>query len=56
MQLSKPHYGIHGTSAPETIGYATSNGCIRLTNWDADFLSRRVAPGIPVEFRDVRGG
>jgi lipoprotein-anchoring transpeptidase ErfK/SrfK len=56
MQLSKRHYGIHGTSAPETIGYATSNGCVRLTNWDAEFLSRRVAPGTPVEFRDVRGG
>lgn len=53
MQLSKPHYGIHGTSAPETIGYATSNGCVRLTNWDAEFLSRRVAEGTPVEFRDV---
>jgi lipoprotein-anchoring transpeptidase ErfK/SrfK len=54
MQLSKPHYGIHGTSAPETIGYATSNGCVRLTNWDADFLSRRVREGTPVEFRDVQ--
>jgi lipoprotein-anchoring transpeptidase ErfK/SrfK len=54
MALSRPHYGIHGTSAPETIGYATSNGCVRLTNWDADFLSRRVEPGTPVEFRDVR--
>jgi lipoprotein-anchoring transpeptidase ErfK/SrfK len=53
MQLSKPHYGIHGTSAPETIGYATSNGCVRLTNWDADFLSRRVDEGVPVEFRDI---
>ena len=55
MQLSKPHYGIHGTSAPETIGYATSNGCVRLTNWDAEFLGRRLAPGTPVEFRDMRG-
>ena len=55
MALSKPHYGIHGTSAPETIGYATSNGCVRLTNWDADFLSHRVAPGTPVEFRDIAG-
>lgn len=54
MALSRPHYGIHGTSAPETIGYATSNGCVRLTNWDADFLSRRVEPGTAVEFRDVR--
>jgi lipoprotein-anchoring transpeptidase ErfK/SrfK len=55
MQLSRPHYGIHGTSAPETIGYATSNGCVRLTNWDAAFLSRRVDDGVPVEFRDVTG-
>jgi lipoprotein-anchoring transpeptidase ErfK/SrfK len=54
MQLSRPHYGIHGTSAPETIGYATSNGCVRLTNWDAEFLSHRVEPGTTVEFRDVR--
>ncbi|HEX6307475.1 MAG TPA: L,D-transpeptidase [Longimicrobiales bacterium] len=53
MQLSMPHYGIHGTSAPETIGYATSNGCVRLTNWDAAFLGRRVAAGTPVQFRDV---
>jgi lipoprotein-anchoring transpeptidase ErfK/SrfK len=56
MALSRPHYGIHGTSAPETIGYATSNGCVRLTNWDADFLSRRLTPGTPVQFRDVRSG
>ncbi|MGH7464156.1 MAG: L,D-transpeptidase family protein, partial [Longimicrobiales bacterium] len=54
MQLSRPHYGIHGTSAPETIGYATSNGCVRLTNWDAEFLGQRVEPGTPVEFRDIR--
>lgn len=53
MALSKPHYGIHGTSAPETIGYTTSSGCVRLTNWDARFLSRRIEKGIPVEFRDV---
>lgn len=54
MQLSRPHYGIHGTSAPETIGYATSNGCVRLTNWDAEFLAERTGAGTPVEFRDVR--
>jgi lipoprotein-anchoring transpeptidase ErfK/SrfK len=53
MALNEPHYGIHGTSAPETIGYATSNGCVRLTNWDARFLSERVEAGIPVEFRDL---
>lgn len=52
MALSIPHYGIHGTSAPETIGYATSAGCVRLTNWDATFLSQRIQPDTPVEFRD----
>ena len=54
MALSAPHYGIHGTKSPETIGYATSAGCVRLTNWDALFLSRRVTPGTPVRFRDTR--
>lgn len=53
MALSKPHFGIHGTSAPETIGYTTSNGCVRLTNWDARFLSQRIEAGVPVEFKDV---
>ncbi|HWK88849.1 MAG TPA: L,D-transpeptidase family protein [Longimicrobium sp.] len=55
MSLSAPHYGIHGTRSPETIGYAESAGCVRLTNWDVVFLSRRVAPGTPVAFRDIRG-
>jgi lipoprotein-anchoring transpeptidase ErfK/SrfK len=50
MDLSKPHYGIHGTSAPETIGYATSHGCVRLTNWDALFLADRIEKGTPVKF------
>ena len=50
MQLSKDTYGIHGTSAPATIGYATSHGCVRLTNWDALFLANRTAQGTPVEF------
>jgi lipoprotein-anchoring transpeptidase ErfK/SrfK len=54
MALTAPHYGIHGTKSPETIGYATSAGCVRLTNWDALFLSRRVTPGTPVRFRDTR--
>jgi lipoprotein-anchoring transpeptidase ErfK/SrfK len=50
MALSKPHYGIHGTSAPETIGYANSHGCVRLTNWDAERLASMVKPGTPVQF------
>ncbi|HEX8384914.1 MAG TPA: L,D-transpeptidase family protein [Rubricoccaceae bacterium] len=55
MALSEPHYGIHGTSAPSTIGTATSSGCIRLTNWDADRLAGMVRPGTTVRFRDVTG-
>lgn len=53
MALSEPHYGIHGTKAPETIGYSTSAGCVRLTNWDALFLARRMDPPVPVSFTDV---
>lgn len=56
MALSAPHYGIHGTKSPETIGYAQSAGCVRLTNWDATFLSNRLAPGTPVAFRNTRDG
>ncbi|MBB4634749.1 lipoprotein-anchoring transpeptidase ErfK/SrfK [Longimicrobium terrae] len=55
MALSEPHYGIHGTAEPQTIGYASSNGCVRLTNWDVEFLSRHVRPNTPVEFRDISG-
>jgi lipoprotein-anchoring transpeptidase ErfK/SrfK len=55
IALTAPHYGIHGTGSPETIGYTTSHGCIRLTNWDAEFFSHQVRPGIPVHFRDIVG-
>jgi lipoprotein-anchoring transpeptidase ErfK/SrfK len=51
MQLSKEHFGIHGTAEPVTIGYSTSHGCVRLTNWDAQFLAERLPKGTPVVFR-----
>ena len=53
MDLSKEHYGIHGTAYPATIGYAASAGCVRLTNWDAEFLADHLQPGIEVAFRDT---
>lgn len=56
MALSKPHYGIHGTGDPDSIGYASSHGCIRLTNWDANDLARRVRAETPVDFVDERAG
>jgi lipoprotein-anchoring transpeptidase ErfK/SrfK len=47
IDLSKEHYGIHGTPAPGKVGHAESHGCIRLTNWDAFELSHMVKPGTP---------
>ena len=45
IDLSKPHYGIHGTPEPSAIGGSTSHGCIRLTNWDALELGHLVSQG-----------
>ena len=52
IDLSKPHHGIHGTATPETIGYTSSHGCVRLTNWDALFLAQHVGSGTQVVFRE----
>lgn len=51
IDLSKPHYGIHGTSEPQTIGRAESHGCVRLTNWDAAKLAGMVKTGVKVVFQ-----
>lgn len=51
IDLSKDHYGIHGTPSPETIGRAESNGCVRLTNWDAARLALMVSPSTKVTFQ-----
>jgi lipoprotein-anchoring transpeptidase ErfK/SrfK len=45
IDLSKPHYGIHGTPDASRIGHTFSHGCIRLTNWDAVELAGMVKPG-----------
>jgi lipoprotein-anchoring transpeptidase ErfK/SrfK len=42
MGLSKPHYGIHGTDTPSSIGKMVSHGCIRMFNQDVVELSRIV--------------
>ena len=52
IDLSKEHYGIHGTPEPGKIGHTTSHGCIRLTNWDALELASIVRPDTPVTFRE----
>lgn len=48
IDLSKAHYGIHGTPEPSTIGKTQSHGCIRLTNWDATALAQSVVTGVDV--------
>ena len=50
IDISKPHYGIHGTPEPGTVGHTSSHGCVRLTNWDALKLAAVVGKGTTVEF------
>ncbi|AUH33620.1 L,D-transpeptidase family protein [Paracoccus tegillarcae] len=51
IDLSKPTYGIHGTPTPSRLFVNQSNGCVRLTNWDARELANMVKPGVTtVEF------
>ena len=52
IDLTKASYGIHGTPRPEEISKTQSHGCIRLTNWDALDLAKRVRKGTPVAFLD----
>ena len=52
IDLSKEHYGIHGTPEPSKIGHVQSHGCVRLTNWDAARLLTWVNAGTAVIFRE----
>lgn len=52
VDLSKPHYGIHGTPEPSKIGKTESHGCIRLTNWSARVLAGSVSPGTPAVLQE----
>ena len=54
IALSKRHFGVHGTSDPDSIGYASSHGCVRLTNWDARDVANRISEGVQIEFLDTR--
>ncbi|MDD5169331.1 MAG: L,D-transpeptidase, partial [Syntrophales bacterium] len=51
IDISKKHYGMHGTPEPAAIGRAQSHGCVRLTNWDALRLASLVKPGTRVLFK-----
>ncbi|SDF78632.1 hypothetical protein SPACI_031480 [Sporomusa acidovorans DSM 3132] len=43
------NYGIHGTNAPDSIGSAVSNGCIRMYEADVEELFDLVNYGTPVK-------
>jgi lipoprotein-anchoring transpeptidase ErfK/SrfK len=48
--ISSPGYGIHGTPDPSRVSKSYSHGCIRLTNWDAEYLAALVSKGTTVDF------
>ncbi len=51
MGLSKPHYGIHGTNDPASIGRLVSHGCVRMYNEDVLLLQSLVPVGTRVTIR-----
>ncbi|RKP55072.1 L,D-transpeptidase [Cohnella endophytica] len=51
MGLSRPHYGIHGTDDPASIGREVSHGCIRMYNEDVLQLAAIVPIGTRVTIR-----
>jgi len=52
LGLSKPSYGIHGTTQPESIGQSVTEGCIRMKNSDAEELYSIVPIGTEVVIVD----
>lgn len=48
IDLSKPHYGLHGTPEPGHVGKTESHGCVRLTNWDVLQVADAVDATVPV--------
>jgi len=48
LYLGSSMYRIHGSNEPETIGYAVSSGCIRMTNADVIDLYNRTKVGAKV--------
>jgi len=49
-------YGIHGTSAPWSIGSFASQGCIRMRNHDSEELYEWVPEGTPVDIIGPKPG
>ena len=52
IDLSKPHYGLHGSPTPASIGKTQSHGCVRLTNWDVETLAAALDTSVPVVMQE----
>jgi len=52
IDLSKPHYGLHGTPEPGHVGKTESHGCVRMTNWDALRVADAVDTSVPVVMQE----
>ena len=50
IDITREHYGIHGTPEPGKVGHTQSHGCVRLTNWDALHVASLVRKGTTVLF------
>jgi lipoprotein-anchoring transpeptidase ErfK/SrfK len=51
IDITKEHYGIHGTPEPGRIGHVQSHGCVRLTNWDVQRVAQWARAGTRVVFK-----
>jgi lipoprotein-anchoring transpeptidase ErfK/SrfK len=52
IDITKEHYGLHGTPEPSVVGRTQSHGCVRMTNWDALRVAGLVKPGTRVVFTE----
>jgi len=50
IDINKPHFGIHGTPEPGSVGHTPSHGCVRLNSWAALKLAAMVGKGTKVTF------
>ncbi|MCX5679981.1 MAG: L,D-transpeptidase [Candidatus Omnitrophica bacterium] len=52
LGISKPSYGIHGTTQPESIGQSVTEGCVRMRNEEVKELYILVPEGTEVVITD----
>jgi lipoprotein-anchoring transpeptidase ErfK/SrfK len=48
LNTPEPGYGIHGTTEPESIGYQSTEGCVRMRNNDVEELYSIIPSGTTV--------